>query len=78
MLTKLCAEPGARPQSYWLNTRGNELVKRFIDKDNKTTRDEIERLIAGETIEKNIRLELTYAEHEDSREEILNLWGCIL
>ena len=47
---RLCGEPGAKPQSYWLNTSGNELVKRFVDKANKTTREEIERLIAGEAI----------------------------
>ena len=46
----LRADPKARPQSYWINTSGNGLVKRFIDKANKTTRDEIERLIAGEAI----------------------------
>ena len=37
---RLCSEPGAKPSSYWINTSGNELVKRFIDKANKTTRDE--------------------------------------
>ncbi len=36
------------PLSYWINTSGNELVRRFIDRADKTTRDEIERLIAGE------------------------------
>ena len=43
--------PKAKPRAYWVNTSGNGLVKRFIDKANKTTRDEIERLIAGEPIE---------------------------
>ena len=71
---RLCAEPTASPQSYWLNTSGNELVKRFIDKANKTTRDEIERLIAGEAIEKDIRLELTYDEIDNS---IDNLWSVL-
>ncbi|MFK7723803.1 AAA family ATPase [Pilosibacter sp. HC1M1C21] len=71
---RLCADPTARPQSYWLNTSGNELVKRFIDKANKTTRDEIERLIAGEAIEKDIRLELTYDEIDNS---IDNLWSVL-
>lgn len=42
----------AFPESYWINTSGNDLVKRFIDKADKTTRDEIERLIEGQTIEK--------------------------
>ena len=49
---RLRGEPGAKPQSYWINTSGNELVKCFIQTANKTTRDEIERLVSGETIEK--------------------------
>jgi len=71
---RLNGQPDARPQSYWLNTSGNDLVKRFIDKANKTTRDEIERLIAGEAIEKFIRLELTYDEIDSS---IDNLWSVL-
>lgn len=71
---RLCGEPGAKPQSYWLNTSGNELVKRFVDKANKTTREEIERLIAGEAIEKLVRLELTYDEIDNSIE---NLWSVL-
>ncbi len=71
---RLNGQPDARPQSYWLNTSGNDLVKRFIDKANKTTRDEIERLINGEPIEKFIRLELTYDEIDSS---IDNLWSVL-
>ena len=71
---RLCGEPGAEPQSYWINTSGNELVKRFVDKADKTTRDEIERLIAGEAIEKAVRLELTYDEIDNN---IDNLWSVL-
>ena len=71
---RLCAEPEAKPQSYWINTSSNMLVKRFIDKANKTTRDEIERLVAGEVIEKFVRLELTYDEIDNS---IDNLWSVL-
>lgn len=71
---RLCGEPNAKPQSYWINTSGNGLVKRFIDKANKTTRDEIERLVSGETIEKSISLELTYDEIDNS---IDNLWSVL-
>ena len=55
---KLVADPNARPDAFWINTSSNDLVKRFVDKADKTTRDEIEQLIAGEAIEKNIRLDL--------------------
>lgn len=64
----------ARPEAYWINTSGNDLVKRFVAKANKTTRDEIERLIAGEAIEKQLRLDLTYDEIDHSIE---NLWSVL-
>ena len=67
-------DPGARPETYWINTSGNDLVKRFVDKASKTTRNEIERLIAGESIEKQIRLDLTYDEIDSSIE---NLWSVL-
>ena len=71
---RLCWEEGAKPQAYWINTSGNDLVKRFIHKADKTTRDEIERLVAGEAIEKPIRQELTYDEVDSS---IDNLWSIL-
>ena len=71
---RLNGEPGARPQTYWINTSGNDLVKRFIDNANKTTRDEIERLVAGEAIEKMVRLELTYDEIDNS---IDKMWSVL-
>ena len=67
-------DPGARPEAYWINTSGNDLVKRFVNKASKTTRNEIERLIAGESIEKQIRLDLTYDEIDNSIE---NLWSVL-
>ena len=67
-------DPGARPETYWTNTSGNDLVRRFVNKANKTTRNEIERLIAGEAIEKQIRLDLTYDEIDNS---IDNLWSVL-
>ena len=71
---KLVADPNARPDAFWINTSSNDLVKRFVDKADKTTRDEIEQLIAGEAIEKNIRLDLTYDEIDNS---IDNLWSVL-
>lgn len=71
---RLCGEPDAKLQPYWINTSGNGLVKRFIDKANKTTRDEIERLVSGETIEKQVSLELTYDEIDTT---IDNLWSVL-
>ena len=70
----LRSNPLARPQAYWINTSGNALVKRFIDMADKSTRNELERLVAGEAIEKHIRLELTYDEIDSS---IDNLWSVL-
>lgn len=70
----LCENPGELPQCYWINSSGNALVKRFISMANKTTRDEIERLISGEPIEKFIRQELTYDEIDNS---IDNVWSVL-
>lgn len=70
----LCEKPGELPQCYWINSSGNALVKRFVSIANRTTRDEIERLIAGEPIEKFVRLELTYDEIDNS---IDNIWSVL-
>lgn len=70
----LCKKPEETPKCYWINSSGNSLVKRFIAKANKTTRDEIERLIAGEAVEKSVRLELTYDEIDSS---IDNIWSVL-
>ena len=67
-------DPNARPEAYWIDTSGNDLVKRFVDKANRTTRNEIEQLIAGNAIEKMLRLDLTYDEIDNSIE---NLWSVL-
>ena len=67
----LKADPNAFPQGYWSNTSGNAMVRRFIDKADTRTRDEIERLIAGDEILKEIHQELTYNELDSSIEVML-------
>ncbi len=71
---RLLSNPEAIPQSYWINSSGNGLVRRFIDKADQSTRNEIERLLSGETIEKEIHLELTYGELDST---IDNLWSVL-
>ena len=70
----LVFDPQARPKSYWINSSGNELVKRFIDKADTTTRDEIEELIAGYAVEKRILMDLTYDEIDNT---IDNVWSVL-
>ena len=64
----------AKPQTYWINSSGNSLVRHLINRADSSTKDEIERLIAGEAIEKVIRLDLTYDEIDNS---IDNLWSVL-
>lgn len=57
----LRVNPQAAPKDYWSNTSSNDMVRRFIQKaKTTTTKREIEQLIAGETIHKEIHQELTY------------------
>lgn len=70
----LCDTPEAEPKCYWINSSGNALVKRFVSIANRTTQDEIERLIAGEPIKKSLRLDLTYDEIDKS---IDNIWSVL-
>ena len=64
----------AEPENYWANTSGNDLIRRFIEKANKNTKAEIEQLVNGGTIIKNIKKELTYREIDDSIE---NVWSVL-
>lgn len=67
-------DPAAVPQDFWSNSSGNAMVRRFIDMADVSTKNEIERLIAGESIEKDVTPELTYDELDKSIE---NLWSVL-
>ena len=67
----LLSDPNVQPKSYWINSSGNDLVKRFIEQADITTKDEIEQLIAGNAVEKRIRSDLTYDKIDNS---IDNIW----
>ena len=74
-LASLQNNPMLPPQNYWMNTSSNEIVRRFIEKaDNGTIRREIERLVAGEEIEKVIHQELTY---QDMYTSVENMWSVL-
>ncbi len=63
-----------KPQNYWVNTSSNDIIRRFVSKANTTTRDEIELLIDGGSVNKMIRQELTYRELDSN---IDNLWSIL-
>ena len=64
----------AEPENYWANTRGNDLVRRLLQKADQTARDEIEQLIHDKTITKTVRQELTYRDIDGS---IDSLWSIL-
>ena len=71
----LRADENARPQYYWSNTSSNDAVRKFIDHAEKgTTKREIEKLIAGEVITKEIHQDLTY---KDMYRSIDNIWSLL-
>ena len=71
----LLDELNAQPENYWVNTSSNDAVRKFIEEcDNGTTKREIERLIAGETIEQEIYQELTY---QDMYTSIDHIWSVL-
>ena len=70
----LRADAKARPKAYWINTSGNDMVRRLIEKaSDGTTQMEIENLIAGETITKTLNENLTHNEIDQSIENIWSL-----
>ncbi len=70
----LCADPTALPEDFWSNSSGNAIVRRLIDRADVQTKNEIERLIAGESVEREISQELTYDELDKNIE---NLWSVL-
>ena len=71
----LRASEHAKPKAYWMNTSGNDMVRRLISKGTDgTTQIEIERLIAGETITKTLNENLT---HNEIDANIGNIWSLL-
>lgn len=71
------ADPGLKPKNYWANTSGNSVISHFIDsvgKPQKLTRMELEQLVNGGIVQKEINFELTYKELYSS---IDNLWSTL-
>ncbi|RKI40959.1 hypothetical protein D7V86_10585 [bacterium D16-51] len=67
-------DSSACPKNYWVNTSSNDIVRKFINKANLSTRKDIEILIDGGSIKRKIRQELTY---RDLDSDIDNLWSIL-
>ena len=71
----LRASESAQPKAYWINTSGNDMVRKLIGKAaDGTTQMEIERLIAGETIVKTLNENLT---HNEVDANVENIWSLL-
>lgn len=73
--SRLLSNPEAVPEDFWANSSGNDIVRRFIDKADFRTRNEIEQLISGESVVKEVHQELTYRDIDTT---IDNLWSVLL
>ncbi len=71
---KLLVNPKASPEAYWDNTSSNQMVRRFIDLADVAAREDIERLIAGESVAKHLHKTLTYG---DLDEDVEHLWSVL-
>ena len=59
-IDNLKSDPNLPPQTYWNNTSGNVIVRTLVESSDGTSRQKIERLVSGESIEENIVEDLTY------------------
>ena len=86
---KLRFDPKLQPQNFWINTSGNQVIEHFIErmdrqkkfrKDDGTedkarlTKGEMERLINGDAVQKEIHQELTY---KDVYSSVDNIWSVL-
>ena len=62
----------AFPEPYWSNTSSNSIVRDLVLRADEETRQELDVLIAGGTIEKQIHEDITYADVHETRD---NLWN---
>lgn len=62
----------AWPSPYWANTSSNRIIRNLVERADVSTKEELECLIAGGTIEKTVHEDITYDDIETSEE---NLWN---
>ena len=72
---ELIDDPETEPKDYWSNTSSNDVIKHFLGNAITAPKDDIERLISGETVVKEINEELTY---NDLYRETENVWSILL
>ncbi len=74
-VSRLLMNPKARPENFWANSSGNDAVREFVQRlDTGSTRKELQLLVEGGTVRREIRLELTY---RDMYSSVENLWSLL-
>lgn len=68
----LNAYEAAFPRPYWVNTSSSDIIRNMIARSNRETKDQIEALINGGSIEFAVREEITYADIDENGD---NLWN---
>ena len=76
---KLRVAKDAPMEAYWENSSSNAIVKDIVVNSTATTRNQIEALISGESIEKKLIPELTYTDldNEDQETRQTYLWSIL-
>lgn len=62
----------AWPSPHWANTSSNRIIKTLVEHADLSTREELEKLIGGGTIEKPIHEDITYDDIEKSEDSLWN------
>ena len=70
----LLSDPDARPDAFWINSSGNAILRVLMQKASEQTMDDLDQLVNGLSVIKEIKQELTYRELYDSIE---NLWSVL-
>ena len=70
----LVQDPTREPDNYWANSSGNDLVSFLLKEADDITRMDMESLVNGGTVHKDIHEELTYRDINDSTE---NVWSVL-
>ncbi|MCI6243845.1 MAG: ATP-binding protein [Agathobacter sp.] len=60
------------PKPYWSNTSSNSIIRELVEEADSDTKEEIQMLIDGKTIEKPVHEDITYGEIHKSKD---NLWN---
>lgn len=66
--------PSVKPQNYWVNTSSNSIIKYFVGRATSAVRNDLELLLNGGSIKKQLRQELTY---RDLNSKTDNLWSLL-